>query len=81
MALFPEFNPLLSLKALAYHGEPALAAMPSEIRYFLISELKGSVRDIDEKTGSGHCNFAHASERTVSRSMTCDSSHACRYSP
>jgi hypothetical protein len=34
-ALYPEFNPLLSLKALAYHGEPGLAAMPAEIREFL----------------------------------------------
>jgi hypothetical protein len=34
-ALYPEFNPVLSLKALAYHGEPNLAAMPAEIRKFL----------------------------------------------
>lgn len=34
-ALYPEFNPVLSLKALAYHGEPGLAAMPVEIREFL----------------------------------------------
>ena len=34
-ALYPEFNPVLSLKALAYHGEPNLAAMPAEIREFL----------------------------------------------
>lgn len=34
-ALYPEFNPALSLKALAYYGEPNLAAMPVEIREFL----------------------------------------------
>ena len=34
-ALCPEFNPVLSLKALAYHGESNLAAMPAEIREFL----------------------------------------------
>ncbi len=34
-ALYPEFNPVLSLKALAYYGEPNLAAMPVEIREFL----------------------------------------------
>ncbi len=34
-ALYPEFNPVLSLKALAYYGEPGLAAMPVEIREFL----------------------------------------------
>lgn len=27
-ALYLEFNPVLSLKALAYRGEPNLAAMP-----------------------------------------------------
>jgi len=34
-ALYPEFNPVLSLKALAYYGEPNLATMPVEIREFL----------------------------------------------
>jgi hypothetical protein len=34
-ALYPEFNPVLSLKALAYYGESNLAAMPVEIREFL----------------------------------------------
>jgi Nucleotidyl transferase AbiEii toxin, Type IV TA system len=33
--LYPEFNPVLSLKALAYYGEPSLATMPAEIREFL----------------------------------------------
>ena len=37
-SLFPEFNPVFSLKAIAYHGEPELAAMPPEIRQFLIEE-------------------------------------------
>ncbi len=37
-ALFPEFNPVPSLKAIAYHGEPELAAMPAEIRQFLTVE-------------------------------------------
>lgn len=37
-ALFPEFNPVLSLKAIAYHGEPELAAMPAEVRHFLTDE-------------------------------------------
>jgi hypothetical protein len=30
-ALYPEFNPVLSLKALAYYGEPNLVAMPVDI--------------------------------------------------
>ncbi len=34
-ALYPEFNPVLSLKALAHYGEPNLATMPVEIREFL----------------------------------------------
>jgi Nucleotidyl transferase AbiEii toxin, Type IV TA system len=34
-ALYPEFNPVLSLKAIAYHGEPGIATMPVEIREFL----------------------------------------------
>jgi Nucleotidyl transferase AbiEii toxin, Type IV TA system len=34
-ALYPEFNPVLSLKALAYYGEPGLAAVPTDIREFL----------------------------------------------
>jgi hypothetical protein len=34
-ALYPEFNPVLSLQALAYHGESGLAVMPVEIREFL----------------------------------------------
>lgn len=37
-ALYPEFNPLLSLKALAYYGEPNLAALPADIRDYLASE-------------------------------------------
>jgi len=36
--LYPEFNPLLSLKALAYYGEPTLAAVPPGIRETLIDE-------------------------------------------
>jgi hypothetical protein len=35
-ALFPEFNPMISLKALAYHAEPSLAALPLEVRQTLI---------------------------------------------
>ena len=37
-ALYPEFNHLLSLKALAYHGEPSLAALPADVRDYLIKE-------------------------------------------
>jgi hypothetical protein len=37
-ALYPEFNPLLSLKALAYYGEPGLAALPLELRDYLARE-------------------------------------------
>jgi hypothetical protein len=36
-ALYPEFNPLVSLKALTYYGEPALAALPAAIREALIN--------------------------------------------
>jgi hypothetical protein len=37
-ALYPEFNPLLSLKALAYYGEPSLAALPVYVRDYLTKE-------------------------------------------
>ena len=37
-ALYPEFNPLLSLKALTYYEEPALATVPAAIREALASE-------------------------------------------
>src|SRR5687767_10264091 len=37
-ALYPEFNPVLSLKALAYYGEPTLAAVPRGVREFLTAE-------------------------------------------
>ena len=37
-ALYPEFNPLLSLKALAYYGEPSLAALPVGVRDYLTKE-------------------------------------------
>jgi hypothetical protein len=36
--LYPQFNPVLSLKALAYFGEPALAVLPSEVRKFLTAQ-------------------------------------------
>jgi hypothetical protein len=37
-ALYPEFNPVLSLKALAYYGEPTLATLPTDIREYLTEE-------------------------------------------
>jgi len=37
-ALYPEFNPALSLKALAYYGEPTLATVPIGVREFLTEE-------------------------------------------
>lgn len=37
-ALYPEFNPLLSIKALAYYGEPSLATLPVNIRDYLTKE-------------------------------------------
>jgi len=37
-ALYPEFNPVLSLKALAYYGESTLATVPINIREFLTEE-------------------------------------------
>ena len=33
-ALYPEFNPVLSLKARAYYGEPTLATVPISVREF-----------------------------------------------
>jgi hypothetical protein len=36
--LYPEFNPVLSLKALAYYGEPILATVPVGIRDYLTEE-------------------------------------------
>lgn len=41
-ALYPEFNPVLSLKALAYYGEPSLATVPVETREFLTAESAGA---------------------------------------
>lgn len=37
-ALYPEFNAVLSLKALAYYGEPTLATVPIGVRKFLTAE-------------------------------------------
>ena len=37
-ALYPEFNPVLSLKALAYYGEPTLATVPLGVREYLTEE-------------------------------------------
>jgi len=40
-ALYPELNPMLSLKALAYFGEPSLHAVPQNIKETLIRESSG----------------------------------------
>jgi hypothetical protein len=47
-ALYPELNPVLSLKALTYYGEPALATLPTEVREYLTeaSAKVGSVKVI-----------------------------------
>ncbi len=37
-ALYPEFNSVLSLKALSYYGEPTLATLPTGIREYLTEE-------------------------------------------
>jgi Nucleotidyl transferase AbiEii toxin, Type IV TA system len=37
-ALYPEFNPVLSLKALTYFGEASLAGLSQELRRFLVEE-------------------------------------------
>jgi hypothetical protein len=37
-ALYPEFNPVLSLKALTYFGEPTLADLPTDVREYLTEE-------------------------------------------
>ena len=37
-ALYPEFNPVLSLKALTYYGEPSLATLPTGVREYLTEE-------------------------------------------
>ena len=37
-ALYPEFNPVLSLKALTYYGERTLAAVPTNVREYLTEE-------------------------------------------
>jgi hypothetical protein len=36
--LYREFNPLLSLKALTYYGEPSLKALPAAVREVLMRE-------------------------------------------
>jgi hypothetical protein len=50
VALFPELNPLLSLKALTYFGEPNLAALPGHIKDFLIKEsaLVGTIPSAEQ---------------------------------
>ena len=37
-ALYSEFNPVLSLKALSYYGEPSLESLPLEVRQFLTDQ-------------------------------------------
>jgi hypothetical protein len=37
-ALYPEFNPVLSLKALTYYGEQTLATVPTNVREYLTEE-------------------------------------------
>jgi hypothetical protein len=37
-ALYSEFNPVLSLKALTYYGEPSLESLPVEVRQFLTDQ-------------------------------------------
>jgi len=37
-ALYPEFNPVLSLKALTYYGERTLATVPTNVREYLTEE-------------------------------------------
>lgn len=38
-ALYPELNPILSLKALAYYGEPALTVLPKPVTEFLTAAV------------------------------------------
>ncbi|MEO8427656.1 MAG: nucleotidyl transferase AbiEii/AbiGii toxin family protein [Verrucomicrobiota bacterium] len=52
-ALYPEFNPVLSLKALAYYGEPTLATVPICVREYLTEEIaKVESVEIIPKTAS-----------------------------
>jgi hypothetical protein len=53
-ALYPEFNPLISLKALAYYGEASLAAVPAAVREKLESESAtvASVQPIEKAAGT-----------------------------
>jgi Nucleotidyl transferase AbiEii toxin, Type IV TA system len=37
-----QFNPLLSLKAISYHDEPALAGLPQNVRHDLIEAVKAT---------------------------------------
>jgi hypothetical protein len=37
-ALYPDFNPVLSVKALTYYGESGLATVPAEVREVLTAE-------------------------------------------
>jgi hypothetical protein len=43
--LYPEFNPILSLKALAYYGEPPLATVPTGVREYL-TEKSAKVKSV-----------------------------------
>jgi len=49
-ALYPEFNPILSLKALNYYGEPTLEAVSVDVRETLVTEAAkvNSVEPIDK---------------------------------
>ena len=38
----PQFNPLLSLKAIAYHDDPALAELSTNVRHDLIEAVRAT---------------------------------------
>jgi hypothetical protein len=69
-ALYPELNPVLSLKALTYYGEPALAAIPTGVREYLTEESAKikSVNTVPKIASSISSSLSIRHTRTLKRS-------------
>lgn len=69
-ALYPKFNPVLSLKALTYYGEPTLATVPTQVREYLTEESAKveSVKIIPRIATSISPNLSIRKTRTQKRS-------------
>jgi hypothetical protein len=69
-ALYPELNPVLSLKALTYYGEPALATIPTGVREYLTEESAKikSVNTVPKIASSISPSLSIRNTRTLKRS-------------